>query len=233
MILSFLKKLSFLNKDLTETESALNYRFKNKNYIRIAMTHKSLNSDHSENYERLEFLGDSILGSVLTDWLFKKYPDADEGFLTNQRSSFVNKYFLAVVARHLKIDQNIRVDRCVNLEDDKVLNNIISDIYEALIGAIFIDGGYKAAKRVIIRTVIDNVQLANHENNYKGRLIEYCHRNQFKGPKFLHHFPEGPEHEKVFNVELLLGNDKTFYGTGKSKKEAEQKAAKRALEHLF
>jgi len=218
--------------DVTNIESALKYRFKDKNYLNVALTHKSLKSDNSENYERLEFLGDSILESVLTDWLYRKYPDSDEGYLTNQRSSLVNKCFLTIVACKLNIDQDIKVDKSVNLEDEKVINNIISDVYESLIGAIFLDGGFKAAKKVIISTIIDNVHFANHENNYKGRLIEYCHKSQLEGPRFMHHFPKGPEHEKIFNVELKLGKDKTFFGQGKSKKEAEQEAAKRALEHL-
>ena len=232
MITDLLKNLFTRKRTPSNIEIELGYRFKNKQYLTAALTHKSLSSEYSDNYERLEFLGDSILESVLTDWLFRKYPDSDDGYLTNQRASLVNRCFLSIVGCKLKIDDNIKVDKSVNLDDKKVLNNLVSDVYEALIGAIFLDGGFKAAKRVILETIIDNAHFADHENNYKGRLIEYCHKNQLDGPRFLHHIPTGPEHEKIFNVELKLDKNKTFIGIGKSKKEAEQEAAKRALDHL-
>ncbi|MFQ6610950.1 MAG: ribonuclease III [Fidelibacterota bacterium] len=232
MLVDLFKNLLTKKQTPSSIEHALGYRFKNKHYLTAALTHKSLCSDCSDNYERLEFLGDSILESVLTDWLFREYPDSDEGYLTNRRASLVNKCFLSIVACKLKINRNIRVDKSVNLDDKKVMNNLVADVYEALIGAIFLDGGFRAARRVILETIIENAHYANYENNYKGRLIEYCHKNQFDGPRFLHRIPAGPEHEKIFNVELKLGKDKIFFGNGKSKKEAEQEAAKRALEHL-
>ena len=152
--------------------------------------------------------------------------------MTKYRSSLVNKHFLAVVGRSINLGKYILTERCVNLEDEKVKNNIIADVFEALIGAIFIDGGIRSAKNSILKTVLPKSHLADHKNNYKGRLIEYCHKNHLDGPHFRIHDSVGPEHEKIFNIDVRIDDDKLYHGSGKSKKEAEQNSAMNALNDL-
>jgi ribonuclease III len=215
--------------EFSSLETSIYYRFKDKSLIKSALTHRSLAKGHQDNYERMEFLGDSIIESVLTDWLFHQYPEANEGILTNYRSSLVNKHFLATVACTINLKDYVLAEKCVNLNDKKVKNNIIADSFEALMGAIFLDGGIGAAKRSILKTIVPNSHLANPKNNYKGQLIEFCHRNKTDGPHFINHVSKGPDHEKLFNVEVRIGQEKSYVGSGKSKKEAEQDSAQKAL----
>lgn len=229
IIRSIFNLVTGVKSEYYNLESSLYYRFKDKSLIKSALTHRSLAKGHEDNYERMEFLGDSIIESVLTDWLFHQYPDANEGTLTNYRSSLVNKHFLASVACTINLKEYVLAAKCVNLNDKKVKNNIIADSFEALIGAIFLDGGIGAAKRAILKTIVPNSHLANPKNNYKGQLIEFCHKNKTDGPHFVNHVSKGPDHEKLFNVEVRIGGKKSYVGTGKSKKEAEQNSAKKAL----
>ncbi len=232
LIRTLFSRLFHRNHEYGDLEKSVSYRFKDHSLLSIALTHKSLKQGSRQNYERMEFLGDSIIESILSHWLYNSLPEADEGILTRQRSALVNHNFLTLIAYHIHLDKFIQVDKSVRLQDRKVLDNILSDVFEALIGAVFLDGGIRAAKKVVFHTIVNNAHLASYENNYKGLLIEYCHRNHLSGPQFIHHASNGPEHEKTFSVEVKVGPKQSFLGEGKSKKEAEQNSAKKALEKL-
>ncbi|MBC8479114.1 MAG: ribonuclease III [FCB group bacterium] len=220
------------HKGLESLETSLKYRFKNKNLLEIALTHCSVLSKSESNYERMEFLGDAVIDEILSAWLYEKYPDAGEGFLTKRRSALVNRGFLFKMASHLNLMKFIVTDPSVAISDKKVAQKIASDVYESIVGAIYLDGGFKAVKNFIHRTLIANEFEAEFNSNHKGNLIESCHRRGLETPIFSVETIVGPEHRKTFTVIVNIGMDMQFSGSANSKKEAEQIAAKFALDSL-
>lgn len=217
---------------LLKAEKCLGYTFKNISLLRIALTHRSLEPEATDNYERLEFLGDAVIDHFVSHWLYQKYHDMDEGFLTQHRSALVNKQFLASMSISLGIHEYVLADSSVRLDDDKVAKNILGDVFESVIGAVFLDGGIRPTSIILQQTVIENEQLASFNANFKGQLIEYCHKQDLRGPVFRTINARGPEHKKTFEIEVSLGDGRNYKGFGKSKKSAEQEAARIALKKL-
>ncbi len=184
------------------------------------------------NFERLELLGDSVLSLIVIQWLAEKYPDSDEGILTKKRATLVNRSFLSKIGSLLKLQEFLIVDKGVNTRNIKVSRNITADLYEAVIGAIFLDSDYLNAREFVLRTLIVNEELSKHNINYKGKLIEYSHKKFNESPIFSIKSEEGPDHNKSFEVEVSIGEKLLFHGGGKSIKDAEQKAAKKAVQEL-
>ena len=213
-------------------EKKISYNFKNKNLLKTAITHKSVSSNPSENYERLELIGDSVINLIITEWLSKKYTNFTEGDLTTKRASLVNTHFLSKISNKLKLEENIIISKGVNLNNDVVLKNISADIFESITGAIYLDSNILNAKNFILKTLIENYNLSNKNDNYKGLLIEYCHKKYQKPPVFKIISSEGPDHDKLFKVKAYLKNIFEYQGLGKSIKDAEQNAAKQALVFL-
>ena len=228
-------KAHFISKplDLKRFEKRIQYKFLNTYYLEKALTHRSVKSHYEGNYERLEFLGDAIIDHVVSHWLFIKYSNSDEGTLTKKRSAMVNRDFLAMVGQNLKVIDLVRIDGGVNTKDCKVSNKIAADVYEAIVGAIYLDGGYKEAEDFIHWTLCISEDMANEDANYKGKLIEYCHSNNFPSPQFQILESHGPEHERTFTVRVLINEQKYWIGIGTTKKSAEQDAAKKAINHLL
>ena len=218
---------------IKQFEKLLQYTFGDTYYLEKALTHRSV-QDHSEgNYERLEFLGDAIIDQTVSIWLFKKYPHFDEGTLTKKRSSLVNRDFLSMLGKKLQIMDVIRIEPSVNTNDPKVITNIASDVYEAIVGAIYLDGGFKEVSKFIRRTLCLSEHLADEDVNYKGQLIEYCHSNNLPPPQFTILDSHGPEHEKTFIIKVIISPYKSWRGIGSTKKSAEQDAAQRAINFLL
>jgi ribonuclease-3 len=233
--LRFLKSLfSSHKKDDTIRiiEKKLNYTFQNPQLLNTALTHRSLFSNPAKNYERLEFLGDAVLDHVISEWLFNNYPDLDEGNLTKKRASLVNRQFLGFLSHTYSIIDYVKVDSGVDLKDEKVALNIAADVYESVVGAIFLDGGESQAVDFINRTLVKNIKHADENQNYKGTLIELCHRKGFESPQFELMESIGPEHDKIFHINVKLSNGEIYSGDGRSKKSAEQQAARCALEAI-
>ena len=224
----FLRKSPNINK----IELKLNYHFSNNIYLEKAITHRSIQNNSIGNYERLEFVGDAVIDQTISIWLFKKYPSYDEGLLTKKRSALVNRNFLAIVGEHLNLIDFVKVDPSVNITDSKVSNKIIADVYEALVGAIYLDGGYKSASKFVKSTLCKSEHLSINDENYKGQLIEYCHRNGFPTPQFTIIKSKGPEHEKIFFVSVIINANQKWEGTGSTKKSAEQNCALNAINGL-
>ena len=229
-----LKSLFFQKSpELKHFEKRLQYTFGNTYYLEKSLTHRSIQNHHAGNYERLEFLGDAIIDQVVSNWLFKKYPKSDEGILTKRRSSLVNRNFLSMLGRNLKVMDVVRIEQSVNTKDPKVIANISADVYEAIVGAIYLDGGFQEAYKFIHKTLCLSEYLAGEDQNYKGQLIEYCHCNNLPAPQFNIVESHGPEHEKTFVINVIISPKQTWRGMGSTKKSAEQDGAQLAINSLL
>ncbi|QXD17188.1 ribonuclease III [Rhodocaloribacter litoris] len=204
-----------------------------------ALTHRSVSrgrpDSHLYSNERLEFLGDAVLGFVTAEHLYHHFPDRDEGFLTRLRAKLVNGQSLARLARQIDLGSVIRMSD--NMAQGGGRNNpsILADAFEALIGALYLDLGPAAARAFIHRVMLDQVDLdalARQRDNFKSLLLEYVQAHGWPQPRYRVTDEEGPSHERIFTVEVLLGDRPYGYGTAGSKKKAEQEAAGMALERL-
>lgn len=232
---SFFKRFFRGRTDLSgRMEDVIGYRFRDENLLLQAMSHRSSVEDGPSN-ERLEFLGDAVLDLVVSQYLFGAYPDFDEGALTKTKASLVNEAVLSKVAGNFKLGQFVFLSKEEEKSGGREKSSIISDATEALIGAIYLDGGLEAARNVIIRFILSDIdELINDKAiyNYKGDLLEMMQGNGRGMPKYEITDEQGPDHIKTFEVAVSI--DGVSYGTGKgsTKKEAEQKAAKMALSVL-
>jgi ribonuclease-3 len=214
-------------------KSILGFKPKDIEYYKIAFTHKSApkhTNTKQLNNERLEFLGDSILDSIIAEYLFHKYPNKDEGFLTTTRSKIVNRAFLDELAEKLQLNEYI----VSNISSSSTKHHY-GNAFEALIGAIYLDRGYKKTKHFIEKRIIErNVDFNTvvlKDNNFKSRLIEWCQKNK-------HTFRFETKEEQVnqedinFVSYVFINNKLTGTGFGFTKKEAEQQASKNAISDI-
>jgi len=227
-------KQYFLDKAeaVSKLEKKINYIFHNKEYLKQAFTHKSINAAPRKNYERLEFLGDAVLDIIVSRELMREFPDGDEGFLTQRRASLVQKKYLANIGQLLDLLDYIDIESSVNLSIKKIEEKQQANLFEALIGSMYLDGGIEPCRKLILDTVWAYRKEAWKSTNYKGKLIEYCHSIEIDNPIFLVKDISGPDHQKTFEVEVKIGSNKYSSGLGTNKKTAEQVAAKLALEEL-
>ena len=156
-------------QELKSFEKGIQYTFGNTYYLEKAIRHRSIQNHSEGNYERLEFLGDAVIDQTVSIWLFKKYPQSDEGTLTKKRASLVNRGFLSMLGQNLGIMDVLRIEQGVNVNDAKVAMNITADVYEAIVGAIYLDGGYREASSFIKRTLCLSEHLEDENQNYKGQ----------------------------------------------------------------
>ncbi len=213
-------------------QNQINYRFRHPEYLIQAFRHRSVDTRPRQNYERLEFLGDAVVDIIISRELMAEFPEGDEGLLTQKRSALVQKSFLGTMGKILNLLDYLEIEPTVNLQNEKVANKQYANLFEALVGALFLDGGLKPARRLVLETVWRNRYNAWESVNYKGQLIEYCHAHQIGNPKFQITDVSGPDHQKLFEVHVRIGS-KTFpTGIGFDKKSAEQAAAQQALDAL-
>ena len=213
-------------------EKICKYRFKNRQYLIQAFTHRSISSQPRQNYERLEFLGDAVIDIVVSRELMREFPEGDEGILTQKRSALVQKIFLATMGQLLKLLDFVQIESTVDLEEEKIAVKQSANLFEALVGAIYLDGGIESAKQLILNSVWTHRYEAWKSVNYKGQLIELCHMKQIDNPKFLVSNVSGPDHQKLFEVHVKIGDEIFPSGIGTNKKSAEQHAAQHAMEVL-
>ena len=234
-IISFFKSLLFpaYITRFSKLTKIIGYRFNKTEYLEQAFTHRSVSSEPRENYERLEFLGDAVIDIIISRELMRYYPDGDEGLLTKKRSALVQQSFLSKIGNMLNIMDYLIVEPNVDLENEKVVNKQQANLVEALIGALYLDGGIKPAKTVIINTIWKHRNEAWKTINYKGQLIEYCHAHGIKNPKFHLANVSGPDHQKTFEIHVSINGNEYPTGIGTDKKTAEQSAAQNALESLI
>ncbi|UCF06196.1 MAG: ribonuclease III [bacterium] len=223
--------------DIRVIEEKLGYRFKDRRCLIEALTHRSvlgelLPGEESITYERLEFLGDSVLALVTSEYLLTSFPRDDEGQLTKKKSLLVSKAVLARKAEEIGIKDHIILSENASrggvAEQDSVLNAAL----EAVIGAIYLDGGLEAACRFIEELILDDIdEILEHRDhiNYKSILQEWTQSKFRSYPSYRVRSTTGPEHDKIFLIEVRIGGKTVGRGRGKSKKDAEQMAAKEAL----
>lgn len=185
--------------------------------------------------ERLEFLGDSILNLIVAEYLYHNYPDAEEGELTKVRSRLVNRKALAAYAKDIRLSDFILMSNSAAQSVGKGGDTILADTYEAVIAAVYLDGGYDAARRFVERQLLAalrNGSVITSDENYKSMLLEYAQSRGLGIPRYTITREDGPDHDRTFTVNVLLNNEPRGSGSGKNKKEAEQAAASQALENL-
>lgn len=216
----------------------IGYRLRRRELLYEALLHRSflpLSDGSWISNERLEFLGDSILNVVVADHVFRLFPDAEEGELTRMRSRLVNRRTLATRGRALRLHEFLLLSSSAAQSIDAGSESMVADAYEAIIGAIYLDGGMKAAREHIHRTLLEAVDLddlAATDDNYKSMLLEYAQGHGLGTPRYTVVREDGPEHDRRFTIEVSLGNGPWGVGSGRSKKDAEQAAAARALEYV-
>lgn len=218
---------------LRELEQKIGYCFRNKQLLRQAVTHSSYANEQkinkSGNYERLEFLGDAVLELVSSDFIYHAHPDMAEGQMTKYRASLVCEPALAFCARQIGLETYILLGKGEEATGGRGRDSIISDVMEAVIGAIYSDSGMEEAKAYIHRFILSDLEHKQLFYDAKTVLQEEVQREN-KGT--LHYElvrEEGPEHDKNFVVEAMVGDVRVGFGSGHSKKAAEQKAAYEAL----
>ena len=228
------QKIEKWRKSLPQLEEKLNYFFKNSSLLEAALIHKSIYEKESEHSiaERLEFLGDSVLELAITEYLFTIYHDKDEGFLTKKRSKIISKVYLNKKAIEIGLAKYILVKEDEIKLTRKKRSSLIADTMESIFGAIFLDSSYREAKYVLQNLILSNFdELIAHTDlqNYKSILQEFCHTEFAKNPVYEIIKESGPEHQKKFYTKVSVGNEYSSRGSGKSKKTAEQKAARNLL----
>ncbi len=222
-----------LKDSLAECEKALGYSFKNDGLLRLALTHRSCSSKPKSNYERLEFLGDSVLGFVVAEHLFLECGD-NEGRLTSEKQRLVSTQPLAEAAKAISLDKYVKISE--SLSNGAFLNGIpqtvCENVYEAIVAAIYLDGGLEQSKSFIKRTLLVNEKRSLKTKNYIVELQEYAQANKMGTPIYEFISQSGPDHDPLFTMAVNVGNKRIALGSGSTKKLADKQAAERALKKL-
>ena len=218
---------------MTDFEKRIGYEFKDSALLTCALTHSSYANEHKRVMpcnERLEFLGDSVLGIVTAEYLFKHYAHA-EGELTRLRASLVCETSLAKFARQINLGDEILLGKGERQTGGSERPSILSDAFEAVIAAIYIDGGKAQAEKFVLSFIVEALKHEEAQTrDYKTLLQEFIQQNPGERIEYILVGESGPDHDKKFEVEVHLDSNVIGRGSGKSKKQAEQAAAKEALE---
>ena len=217
----------------TDIENIIGYRFKNKDFLQEALTHKSYAGEHRsvKHNERMEFLGDSILGAIVADYIYNQCPHDEEGVLSKIKSNLVSRRNLYLWGKELQLGTFIYLGHGELATGGRERDSIISNAVEAVIGAVYLDGGYKAAQALILPWV-KTQQLTADTKDYKSVLQEFLQKRGPQTPEYEIVQTVGPEHDKIFTVQVSLNGHVLGLGKGHNKKQAEQAAAQDALTQL-
>lgn len=219
-----------MERDFTQLQNKIGYTFSDEKLLSRAFVHSS--ADTNESYERLEFLGDAVLELVISELIYSQKPEFSEGELTKTRAAIVNEGMLVAAARELDLGQFIVLGRGEKNTGGANKPSILADVVEALLGAVYTDGGFEQAKNVVQRVMSSNIETVlsgGGVKDYKTRLQEHFHKKGVTDIKYTVYKEEGPPHERVFYVKLYVDGKEISQGKGASKKNAEQRAAKQAL----
>lgn len=213
----------------------LNYEFKNIQYLTTALTHSSYANERKGGIvcnERQEFLGDSVLSIIVSDYIFKHCPELPEGELTKLRASLVCEKTLAMYASSINLGNYLFLSHGESKNGGRTRPSILADAFEAVIAAIYLDGGMENARKFVLGFVVKDIKNHKRENfnDYKTKLQEIVQKNPEEKISYILTDETGPDHDKHFVVEVHLNSNVIGRGGGKSKKEAEQQAARQALE---
>ena len=226
-----------MEPDLRELEQHLDYCFCERTLLERALTHPSFEHERagSGDYQRLEFLGDAVLGMVLAEALYLRFPRKDEGVLSRFRSQMADQDTLAAVARGCGLGAFIRLGRGEEQSAGRDKDSILADVLEATIAAIYLDGGLEVARRMILRLFGDLLDASDSTmkiNDAKSELQELLSTRRLPSPDYRLVDESGPPHDRLFRFQVVVGTDVAGDGVGRSKKAAQQAAAAEALKHL-
>lgn len=222
---------------INELEKAIGYHFKNITLLQNALSHSSYANerwhDSLKSNERLEFLGDSVLGMLVADYLYRNFPDRPEGELTRMRADMVCEKTLATVANALELGKHLMLGKGEELNGGRTRESILADAVESVIAACYLDGGMEAAVNFIKKFILVKVPVTKLQNvDYKTALQELVQQKKNQVIVYALVGESGPDHDKQFEVELTINDQVMGRGCGSSKKRAEQMAAQAALEKL-
>ncbi len=215
-----------------ECEESLGYRFKDRRKLEHGLTHSSIARTRLESNERLEFLGDSIMGAVICEELYRQFPDLPEGEMTRIKSAVVSRLTCAKVGKKIELNRYLLLGRGFPARD-RLPGSIIAGAYEAIVASIYLDGGFDAAKKFVLDTLNEEVTKtarSAHAQNYKSHLQQMAQRHFGQTPNYRVNDEKGPDHSKCFEISVSIGGRLFPSAWGPSKKEAEQNAARAAIE---
>ena len=215
-------------------ESSLGHRFQMPDLLTQALVHSSARAETGWTNERMEFLGDAVAGLVVSEFLFREYPDLEEGDMSAIKSVVVSAPVFAGVARSLGLESHVRVGKGI-VSRGAIPESVLGNAFEALLAAVYLDGGLEEARQValtLLRPKILEVREDRHEKNYKSLLQQRAQREWAELPDYRVVGETGPHHEKTFEAVVCLRGTEYGTGRGRSKKDAEQQAAKQALQAL-
>ena len=230
-----MKEIQTLSKILKEK---FNISFKNEALLMEAMTHSSYANEHKEMKgiynERIEFLGDAVLELTISDWLFRQFPHFQEGQLTKLRAQIVCEDSLSLLAKECSLNEYLLLGKGETLSGGREKPAILCDVFEAFIGALYLDKGMDEVQRFLDQVIVPKIKNGRYEliTDFKTELQEYLQQN---GPVYIRYElvkEEGPSHDKIFTVQLIVDGKKYKTASGKTKKAAEQMAAKLTMEEL-
>lgn len=232
-----MKKNNNKEKNFDFLENELNYTFKDKNFLKTALTHSSYANENKlgiiNSNERLEFLGDAILNLMVSQYLYKKYPNYPEGELTKIRAKVVCESSLAYIARKIQVGEYLLLGKGEESTGGRERESILADTIEAIIGAVYMDSDYNTTNESLRDKFENNIvkAVANGDlfSDYKTELQEKYQKHSKSKIEYIIFKEEGPEHNKIFFMNVYLNGEIIGSGEGRNKKEAEQMAAKKAL----
>ena len=223
-----------MSNKLNNLLKSFNISYKNIALYEQALTHPSYNGDANtkhQDYEKLEFMGDAVLNFVTADLVYKNRPEMSEGNLTKLRSVLVSTKPLAAYARKIKLHEYIRIGHSITLEQVKTSDKILENVFESLVGAIYLDAGLKPAYRLISSLLLEDIKNYDVDDltDYKSKLQEEIQAEHRDAVQYVTIETSGPAHDRTFKVQVLFNGIVLGVGEGKSKKKAEEMAAKSAL----
>ena len=223
---------------IKDLEKAIGYQFRNISLLQNALTHSSYANERWHNSllsnERLEFLGDSVLGMLVADYLYRTFPDRPEGELTRMRADMVCEHTLATAANRIGLGAHLQLGHGEEQGGVRTRESILADAMESVIAASFLDGGLEAALKIVRQFILVEVPVKKlHNADYKTALQELVQQKKNQVLSYAMVGQSGPDHDKKFDVEVSLNGRVVGKGSGSSKKRAEQMAAKAAIENLY
>lgn len=226
-----------LAKKTSEIESKIGYTFQDKSLLALAFVHRSFVNEHrevSEHNERLEFLGDSVLGTLIAEYLYRYLPTNPEGELSYLRSRLVEASSCVAYVQKLLVERYLMLGKGEKMNDGRGRDSILADLFEAIMGAIYIDGGIDAARQFLFKNFSSEIEdiLKTPVRNWKAQLQDYCQKKYHETPIYKVISESGPDHSKTFRISVIIHNLEMGHGEGTSKKEAQQAAAQNALEKI-
>lgn len=231
-------ELSELLDDIEGIEAKLGYTFKDKNLLALAFIHRSFVNENRDTVqthnERLEFLGDSVLGLLIADFLYRYLPNTPEGELSHRRASLVEGSSCVDYVQKLDVEQHLLLGKGERRNDGRGRDSILSDLFEALIGAIFLDGGIEQARAFLFGKFSEHIESSLRQplRNWKTDLQGYAQKTFHQPPIYRVVAESGPDHSKLFEVVVEINEEELGRGSGPSKKEAQQAAAQDAWERI-